>query len=362
MALTTDEQAMRSALQELTGGQPDVPVDRVDGIHRRYVRRRTAQSIGAALGVAALVAGGLSIASALRPDHGPSTVASSPALPWQLSWPERSDGTVDKQRVLFWLGQQGFDNVRNVRWLYAATAPGTIDKWAVLEATYASDPVPANALLAVVSHDGGDHWTAQTHETPPVSSPVLGFADQQGHAVLALLAPGVDAAELVNVQRTDGIDMDTFPPAVNGATVLTSATAWKPGSALVRVPNAPSTMLVMFDNDQQAVGQPAWWGTPPERQHRDLPIGSSFGGGGGGFGNLHSPGIGTLVLPVRCVGPVPMRLALTTGSEQDVNVDRCDGLFHTFLGPHVITGQKIDVYNHGDQGQNTAVIDVSVRP
>src|SRR3954451_2687718 len=362
MALTTDEQAMRGALQELGAAQPDAPVDRIDGVRRRYRRRRTVQSVGAALGVAAIVAGGLSVSTALRTTRHHPNIAATPAQPWQLTWPERNDGTVDKQRVLFWLGQQGFDNLRDVRWLYTATAAGTIDKWAILEASYASSPVRANALLAVVSHDGGDHWTAQTHDAPPVSSQVLGFADQQGHAVLALLAPGVDAAELVNVQRTDGIDMDTFPPAVNGATVLTSATAWKPGSALVRVPNAPSTMLVMFDNDQQAVGQPAWWSTPPERQHGDLPIGSSFGGGGGGFGNLHSPGVGTLVLQVRCVGPVPMRLALTTGSEQDVNVDRCDGLFHTFLGPHVITGQKIDVYNHGDQGQNTAVIDVSVRP
>src|SRR3954452_24626256 len=248
MALTTDEQAMRGALQELGGAQPDAPVDRLDGVRRRYRRRRTAQSVGAALGVAALVAGGSSIASALRPTHGRSTVAASPALPWQLNWPERNDGTVDKQRVLFWLGQQGFDNVRDVRWLYAATAPGTIDKWAVLEATYASDPVPANALLAVVSHDGGDHWTAQTHQTPPVSSQVLGFADRQGHTVLALVVPGVDAVEMVNVQRTNGIATDTFPPPVDGASLLNSTTAWRPGSTLVRLPGGPSTMLVMFDN------------------------------------------------------------------------------------------------------------------
>ena len=362
MALTTDEQAMRNALQDLAGGQPDAPVDRLDGVRRRHRRRRTVQSVGAAVGVAALLAGGLSVASALRPSHDRPTIAASPALPWQLSWPERNDGTVDKQRVLFWLGQQGFDNLRNVRWLYAATAPGTIDKWAVLEATYASEPVPANALLAAVSHDGGDHWTAQTHDAPPVSSQVLGFADQQGHGVLALLAPGVDGAELVNVQRTDGIEAETFPPAVNGASVLTSSTAWKPGSTLVRLPDAPSTSLVMFDNDQQATGQPVWWNTAPLRQHGDMPIGSSFGGGGGGFGNLHSPGVGTLVLQVRCVGPAPMRLVVTTSSEQDIDVDRCDGLFHTYLGPRVLTGQKIGVDNRGDQGQNTAVIDVSVRP
>src|SRR3954454_19441092 len=99
MALTTDEQAMRGALQELGGAQPDAPVDRVAGVRRRYRRRRTAQSFGAALGVAALVAGGLAVVSTLRSSPTqPANTAASPALYWQLTWPERSDGTVDKQR------------------------------------------------------------------------------------------------------------------------------------------------------------------------------------------------------------------------------------------------------------------------
>src|SRR5947209_7988485 len=126
MALTTDEQAMRSALQELSGTQPDAPVDRHDGVRRRYRRRRAAQSLGAALGVAALVAGGLSIATTVRSTPAQPSVAPTPAKYWQLTWPERNDGTVDKQRVLFWLGQQGFDGLHDVRWLYAATSPDTI--------------------------------------------------------------------------------------------------------------------------------------------------------------------------------------------------------------------------------------------
>src|SRR4051794_20883786 len=101
MALTTDEQAMRGALQELGGAQPDRHVDRLGGVGPRYLRRRTAQSVGAALGVAAVLAGGPAIAPAVGPAHGRSAVAAAPALPWQLNWPERNDGTVDKQRVLF---------------------------------------------------------------------------------------------------------------------------------------------------------------------------------------------------------------------------------------------------------------------
>src|SRR5947209_11041178 len=130
MALTTEEQAMRTALQELSGAQPDAPVDRLGGVRRRYRRRRAAQSLGAALGVAALVAGGLSVSTALRTTHHQPSVAATPARPWQLTWPERNDGSVDKQRVLFWLGQQGFDGLHDVRWLYVATSPDTVTKWA----------------------------------------------------------------------------------------------------------------------------------------------------------------------------------------------------------------------------------------
>src|SRR3954469_15705706 len=168
MALTTDEQAMRGALQELGGAQPDAPVDRLDGVRRRYRRRRTAQSVGAALGVAALVAGGLSVSTALRTTHHHPSIAATPARPWQLTWPERNDGTVDKQRVLFWVGQQGFEGLHDVRWLYAATAPDSITKWAILEASYGASPgnPAANALITAVSHDGGDKWTAQTHGAP----------------------------------------------------------------------------------------------------------------------------------------------------------------------------------------------------
>src|SRR3954452_1026803 len=370
MALTTDEQAMRTALQELAAGQPEAPVDRVAGVRRRHVRRRTAQSIGAALGVAALLAGGLSVASAVRPTHGPSKVAASPALPWQLGWPERNDGTVDKQRVLLSLGQQGFDDLRDVRWLYAATAPGTISKWAILEADYAASPGDprARAIIAAVSHDGGDHWKAQTHAVPPISTQVLGIADQ-GNAVLALVAPGVEAVELVKVQRADAIDGTSFPPLVNGASLITSSTKLTPGSTLVRAPGASSTFIVLFDNDRQVDTRPAWWNTAPVRELGDRPIGSSFGGGGGGFSNMHSPGIGKLVLQVRCVGPAPMLLHITAArSTQDLYVDQCDGLFHSYEGPQLVTGEKLGVYDngyvddHGNHGDNTTVIDLSLRP
>jgi len=122
-----------------------------------------------------------------------------------------------------------------VRWLYDATAPNTIDKWAILEADYPSNPAPirAHSLFTVVSHDGGDSWSVQTHEPPAVTSPVIGVADQHEHAVLALAAPNVDAVELVKVQREDNIESEAFPPVGNGATVLTSSAALPAGSCVL---------------------------------------------------------------------------------------------------------------------------------
>ena len=372
MALTTDEQAMRSAFQELAATQPDAPRDRLGAVRRRYRRRRTTQSVAAALSVAVLVAGGVSVASTMwSTTTQPATTATAPPLYWQLTWPERTDGTVDKQRVLFWMGQQGFDDLRDVRWLYTATAPDTITKWAILQADYASSPPGqrAKALFTVVSHDGGDQWTARGHAAPLVSTDVIGVADQQGHAVLALAAPGVDKVELVTMQRKDGTDRSSFPPLVDGASEFTSSSALKPGSTLVRVPGADSTFIVLFDQDVQAQGAPDWWKAAPQRQQGDVPLGASFGGGGGGFGNIRSPRAATLVLQVRCVGPVPMRLEFTATRVSGVfDVSQCDGLFHTYVGPQVVAGDRISVSNkgstdkYGDVGDNMEVTDVSLRP
>ena len=86
------------------------------------------------------------------------------------------------------------------------------------------------------------------------------------------------------------------------------------------------------------------------------------GGAGGGF-TQRPDYTGTLVFRVRCAGPVPLVLAVTTpGASQDLTVDRCDGLFHTFVGPAITRGQKLHVDVSGDQGETLAVISVAVRP
>lgn len=363
MAITTDEQAVRNALQELTDGQPDAPVDRLVGVRRRHHRRRTLQSAGAALGVAAVVAGGLTVASTVRTTHHQPSIATTPAQPWQLTWPERGDGSVDKQRVLFWAGQQGFTDLRHVRWLYAATAPDGISKWAVFEADFPSDPAPtrADALFTAASTLGGDEWTVQRHDAPPPSQQVLGVSQRTGHAVLALAAPGVDSVQLVDVPREDNIDLTSFPSPIDGAGVITSATGWRAGSTFVRPEGAPSMFAVLFDDDAQVQGRAPWMNSEPLAVHGEHRFGTMAGGAGGGF-TQRVDYTGTVIFRVRCAGPVPMRLVVTTPkTSQDIEVDRCDGLFHAFTGPPITRGQKLHTDVGGDQGETLAVISVSVR-
>lgn len=363
MALTTEEQAVRNALQELADGQPEAPADRVAGVQRRHQRRRTWQSAGAALGVAALVAGGLTLATTLRATHHQPQIATVPAQPWQLSWPERSDGTVDKQRVLSWVHQQSAEDLGHVRWLYDATAPDGISKWAVLEADFPSDPAPTRAhqLFSAVSHDGGGTWLVQMHEAPAVTTPVIGVADQGGHTVFALAAPGVGAIELVNVHREDNVDTDTLPALADGATAFTSSTALTAGSVFVRLEGAPSMFAVLFDADAQGQGQAPWVTSEPQRVQGEHLFGTMSGGAGGGF-TQKVDYAGTLIYRVRCAGPVPLRLTVTTpGGSEDIDVDRCDGLFHSFIGPQIARGQKLHTDISGDQGETLAVISVSVR-
>ncbi|MBV9097495.1 MAG: hypothetical protein JO079_05515 [Frankiaceae bacterium] len=98
--MTTEEQALRSALTDAVVGQPGAPHDRVDAVRRLHTRRRQRQSV--ALGTAAVVAvaaAALGVVSARTGGTRPDAPANRHLPAWALAWPDARDPSIP-QRVL----------------------------------------------------------------------------------------------------------------------------------------------------------------------------------------------------------------------------------------------------------------------
>jgi hypothetical protein len=105
MALTSEEQALRQALNDIAIGQPDVPVDRISGVRRRHTRRRTLQVAGAAVAAVAVIAGAL--VARIDVFNGSQVTPAHRSVPsWALPWPDHRDGSVPQKvldgAVKFW--------------------------------------------------------------------------------------------------------------------------------------------------------------------------------------------------------------------------------------------------------------------
>jgi len=100
MSMTTDEQALRSALSDAVTGQPAAPHDRIDAVRRRHAHRRQRQL--AAVGTAAVVAvagATLGVLSVRSGGDGSAQFAKRNVPSWALSWPDVRDPSI-KQKVL----------------------------------------------------------------------------------------------------------------------------------------------------------------------------------------------------------------------------------------------------------------------
>ena len=165
MAPITDEQALRSALHEMSLGQPDAPVDRMRGIRRRHARRLAVQGGVALAAVVAAIAGlvtsvGGSIGSHPQPLKQPDPKA------WQLTWPVRygdnSDSSIARgrgmqQTALDYYRTRLGPALRDVRVLYAARPSGLAADWVVIEGSTGSPET--HQLIALASADNDSTWS-----------------------------------------------------------------------------------------------------------------------------------------------------------------------------------------------------------
>ena len=95
MTQIDQERALRAALHEVVADQPLQPVDRVAGVRRRHVRRRTMQGAATAMAaaiavVASLLAGGVVGRQGAEP-------LNRPVPSWALPWPDHRDGSVSQE-------------------------------------------------------------------------------------------------------------------------------------------------------------------------------------------------------------------------------------------------------------------------
>lgn len=93
--MTTEEQALRSALTDVVAGQPAAPHDRIDSVRRRHAHRRQRQL--AALGTAVIVAitGAVVGVIGLGSGHGDEGQYAKRDLPaWAVQWSDHRDPTI----------------------------------------------------------------------------------------------------------------------------------------------------------------------------------------------------------------------------------------------------------------------------
>jgi hypothetical protein len=196
MAFTTEEQALRSALDEVTLGQPEAPADRAGAVRRRHVRRRQLQSVAAMAAVAVVVAGAVVVGGWL-PGHRAAEPLNRDLPSWALRWADHRDGSVP-QRVLTgavssWVATQRRQAplpasqpiaMKSAVWYVGQRVPGTDQVLAVFEVkglhagalnlTNGTRLVVATApwdLVRLTDDKGSSAWTFVDTAAPPHDYP-----------------------------------------------------------------------------------------------------------------------------------------------------------------------------------------------
>ncbi len=175
--MTTDELALRQALQDLTAGQPPAPPGRHEAVRRRIVRHRWAQAAAGSAALAAIGTAAVVVAAVLPPPTGGAVSGSRTVPGWALPWSDHRDGSVS-QRVLdgavnAWRNLRGVTNgtspldVRKVIWYVGQTAAKGHDVIVTFEASTSAGKylVAGFAAASQVTH-GQPGWSQGSDSSP----------------------------------------------------------------------------------------------------------------------------------------------------------------------------------------------------
>ena len=324
-----DDTAVREMLHDLTLGQPDAPVDRMVGVRRRHVRRRSLQGATTVVTAAAAIVGvvlGVGVLTGSGTDK-PKSLHQPPPKSWQLPWPDRSlaDGATVRAQALAYQRKIPYP-VSNVHWLFAGHLQ-TGTTWAVFEADIGS-PGQSHQLVAMSSPDNGRTWATSSNAPPPASTKQIGFGRDGDRWLLILTAPGTrqvglsvlsagSAQVLPNIDTSDGVvgyHLDQAPSY---------------DSVLVGPPDLSSTFLVGFPNSDNEGLPPKWESAraPSIPGYRIIfneagAVGGTDGDTVKSFPHYYGP----MLEVIRCAAQTPLTLSVTAAGRTDSQqVERCDG-------------------------------------
>lgn len=341
-----EELAVREALQDMTLGQPAAPVDRMTGVRRRHVRRRTAQLVVAAAVVALVAAGSVFIRSPFSSDTEP---ANHGGASWMLPWPTRYGATdptaaaTTRAAAVSYYNRFHGSAIHAVRTLYVGTPAGTNVQWVVVEARH--------QLIALESPDDGLSWTPYISPAPPADSPVIGFAGVSAGAtdVLAIGAPHVDAAAVDHLYAGLGPPFGGWKQLHDGIVAVRFHQATLPGEVFVADTEWRHVLAAVFPEGTPKEGDLRPWQKALDTSSTGTRLLSfEAGEGGGDTMTIRVPRNGTITVSINCMGPAPVRLTILGAEEQATATQpTCTG------SGAPVTGQETLLVHRGDRLQLT---------
>jgi hypothetical protein len=342
MAVTDDELALRTALADMTLGQPELPVDRAGAVRRRHVRRRQLQAAAAAA-VAVVVAGTVIGIGTIRGTGGHVTQPVSPApKAWQLPWPTRVDpdtaeartaAAKDLRNAMRSYAERTGLRVSDDRLLYAGTPYRSDVRWIVSEATVIGTEggsTPVQQMFGFARADGGTSWTTFVAAAPAPSTRLVGFAWSPPHGLPTVFVFGSPAARDTSLlDLSSGFTNLRYADTqfVFGAAALPLGHGATPGTLFVGETGLRTNYPAVLPEDATGPARtPAWQRNLPPPTAHSRQLSALIGAGGGNRFTVHADHAGRVGPIVKCAGPIPLVITLQTARDSRRFVIRgCDG-------------------------------------
>ncbi|MDQ1683524.1 MAG: hypothetical protein QOC82_261 [Frankiaceae bacterium] len=207
--MSTEEQALRSALSDAVAGQPAAPYDRIDGVRRRHAHRRQRQLAAIATAAIVAVTGATFGILSARGDNGDVQLAKRDVPSWALSWPDARDPSIPQPvldgAVDAWSHAAGIET--------ATTALAQHVYW--YRAAKVAHGAEIAVMFEVVSAEYGNQLVVGYADTDQVSNGQPGYDVAQSETpwILSVVTAPVPTEHLVfgiNVHDSQPPATDTF--------------------------------------------------------------------------------------------------------------------------------------------------------